>query len=255
MKIRSFPLAVGIAVASVSTTASAVGTGILFKVDESVVPGSVANIITADLIDYSYSAVINQLVDGDGLLNFTLGDTFTETGTFEASSFKRGNPPSTQPAQLNSFGPAGYKILGSFSGTGIAGVVGIGIKAIFTSFTMSLSLDHNADGIADILLGTGVMDAPSEANIFGGLANGDFDVQMLFNPTAFGETYFIDPKPFKVRMETTGNTTTINGATLGAFTADVDGSGNLFLKVPEPASLALIGLGLFGLSTMRRRSA
>lgn len=238
--------------ALIATGAHAVGTGIDFTVNEGVVAGAAPNTVVADSIDFSYEATISQTIVGafDGV-----GDTFTETGNIGFSSFKNGilSPPS----QLNSIPPAGYGIVGDFNATGNAAAFGGGIKAIFDTFNLNLFIDANQDGIGETALGSASIFAFSEANIFPGLANGDFDVQLLFTPTAFGSTFFIDPVPFILRLEVTGVTTTITGpvSLTDSFVAEVDGSGNAFFQqVPEPTSVALCGIALLGLGLARKKN-
>lgn len=249
MLMKQLSWALGLVAVIASGPAAAVGTGVIFQVQEGVVPDAGSNLITADSADFSYAATINQSLVGSG---FNFDDPFTETGNIEVSSYKNGII--TQPAYLNGIS-GGYGIVGDFTATGVAGLFGAGIKAIFDTFNLNLYIDTDQNGTGDMLLGSAVQNSYSEANIFGGLANGDFDVNLLFTPTAFGATYFVDPTPFIMNMEVTGNTTTITGAsTTEAFTAAVDGSGNLFVNpVPEPGTLALAGLALSALALLRRK--
>jgi hypothetical protein len=234
----------------VVSSASAVGTGGVFKVEEGVVAGVPAsNILTVDSFDFSYTATINQTIVG--AFDF-VGDNFTEDGNFTVSSFKNGIATPGQFLNAPAIG-GGYGFLGDFSASGSAGIVGTNIQANFATFDINMYIDADQNGVGDALLGTASL-ITGEAHIFGGLANGDFEAVLLFTPTAFGETYFFDPSPFYINMNFAGNTTTVEGASLTeSFVAGVDGSGNAFFTVPEPGSIALLGIGLLGMSRLGRK--
>ncbi|SFU47202.1 flocculation-associated PEP-CTERM protein PepA [Nitrosospira multiformis] len=242
--------------------------GPLFTVDESGVPGAAANTFQADRITFEYHARIDQTNTGGTLAGND--DPFFEAGFLTKAAF--GSPTGGSiPSQLNSLAPGGYGMYGLFTITGEADESGGGIRATFDTFNMTLFIDPNQDttlavpAAGSVIPGGSVGDDfaiinftlnQGEAHIFSGLANGDFDTFLNVGLTAAGSAYFTDPTPFFPIENLGGNTETFTGGNLTTnFTAFADGGGiELFQnQVPEPGTLALLGLGIMSMGFINRR--
>jgi hypothetical protein len=218
---------------------------------------------TATYMDFSYVSLVDQTATGG------VG-TFTEEGAGFFSSFRH---PDLATVVTNTGINENYRVYGVFNGAGtVAPTAAGGLTATFNAFNLSLFVDKNVnttitpDGIGapngtvtvggnadDVLIGQSAGLVAGEAHIFPGLANGDFNVLVNFNPSGG----FLSG-PFVLGLNVAdfnGVNTTLQGVSTGNFVdGRIDGSGNMsFNVIPEPTSLLLVGSGLAGLGWFRRR--
>jgi hypothetical protein len=216
----------------------------------------------ASFIDFSYVALVDQTAtNGTGTFNIDGGGFF--------SSFRH---PDLPTPVLNTGLNSNYKMYATFNGTGTVipnGVPG-GMTATYNAFQMNIFVDKNsnttivADGVGapngtvttggttsdDVLVGSSTGLIAGESHIFAGLANGDYNVTLRFNPVGG----FLSG-PFTADFN--GVYTSLQGVTTGTFVdGRIDGSGNVsFGVIPEPGTLLLIGSGLAALGWMRRKQS
>lgn len=234
-------------------------------------PGSVGlngGTFTADNINISDFSTVVITPDGKG------GATFTDTGVLPVINFQLGNANATTPG-LNST----YGLYFGFDATGVQDTPtftsetdGKFTTLAYTLYGYNIAGDPknvkfapvnvaptNASDIVALATGT-LIDGGVGATTVQGIPVPNANTLLTFSPTAAGQSFFVDPNPFyqAVFSAFTNNpsqvTTTANG-----FVITAGGGSANFLDIPtqtpEPASMAMLGVGLLGLGFLRRRMA
>lgn len=241
-----------------------------FTVNEGSVAGATPFTFTADKITGNYVEVITfngTPASGtfDVALKWNAGQFVANDGTSPVATQLGGGAA----GQNNQYGLyALYSGKGTYTGSGTATTFNFipgGSLQIFldpnnnTTFNQpaSGSIAYTTGGNADDVLivngvptfGQGTLNPALSTCTGGGINCGSFGATASIALTAAGSQYFTAPNPFYNVSFQSGQLNNFNPT----GTQVINGSLDVIFAVPEPTSVALIGLGLLGLGLSRRR--